>query len=153
MSLQFVRTSPLQAGKLAAIVATLLFAAGGIFGVIPDEGLTGLFAIVTLGIVLVLVVAAETLLAGYRSVGTDSSLTEQFADGRPYTVARAIEVISVVLSAGGFVALVATLPDEPPAGPGAIGLLFILAGLGLVILGGSFLRTLTEYYYRRNDAA
>ncbi|MEF8840267.1 MAG: hypothetical protein V5A62_01390 [Haloarculaceae archaeon] len=151
MSLQFVRAKPVQACKLGVIVAVLLFAAGGVFGVIPGRGLTDLFLVVGLGVVLVLVVAAETLLAGYRFTRTDTALPDRLTDRPIYTVARAIEAVSVVLVAGGFVLFVTELPDEPPAGPGAIGVLFVVAGLGVVVLGGSLVRTLAEYYYHRRD--
>jgi len=151
MSLQFVRAKPLQTCKLAAIAAVLLFAAGGVLGAIPGRGLTGLFLVVGLGVGLTLVVAAETLLAVYRFARTDTALPDRLTDRPAYTVARAIEAVSVVLVAGGFVLLVAELPDEPPAGPGAVGVLFVVAGLGVVVLGGSLVRTLSEYYYYRRD--
>lgn len=151
MSLQFVRAEPLQTCKLVAVVAVLLFAAGGAFGAIPARGLTGLFLVVGLGIGLTLVVAAETLLAGYRFIRTDTALPDRLTDRPWYTVARAIEAVSVVLVAGGFVLFVTGLPDEPPAGPGAIGVLFVVAGLAVVVLGGSLVRTLSEYYYYRRE--
>ncbi len=153
MCSQFIRIKPIQAFKLTAIIAALLFAAGGISGVIPDQGFNSLFVIIFLSIGLTLVIAGETLLASYRSIRTGFSLPDLFADRQLYTVIRAIEVVSALLATGGLVSLIATLPDEPPAGPGAIGLLFIVAGLGLVVLGGCLVRTLTEYYcYRSNSA-
>jgi len=152
MSLQFVRAKPVQACKLVAVLAVLLFAAGSVFGAIPGRGLTDLFLVVGLGVVLVLVVAAETVFAGYRFTRADTALSDRLTDRPIYTVARAIEAVSVVLVAGGSVLFVAELPDEPPAGPGAIGVLFVVAGLGVVVFGGSLVRTLAEYYYyRRGD--
>ncbi len=38
------------------------------------------------------------------------------------------------------------------SGPGTIGLWLIMIGLGLPIIGGSLVRTLTEYYYYRHDS-
>lgn len=150
MSLQFVRDRPVQAAKLVAIVATLLFAVGGVFGVIPDQGLTSLFPIVLLSLGLLLVILVETLLAGYRSTRGRCSLADQFAEHRAYILVRAVELLGAIITAGGFVFLIVMLPDEAPAGPGAIGLLFILVGLGLVVLASSLLRTVTEYYYYRH---
>lgn len=151
MNPQFFRVKPVQTVKLVAIIVTLLFAAGGVFGVIPGQGFNGLFGILFLSIGLTLVITAETLLAGYRSIGAGLSLTDQFAERQLYTAVRALEVVSAIVAVGGLVVLIARLPDEPPAGPGAIGLLFIVTGLGLVILGGSLVRTLTEYYYYRRN--
>jgi ABC-type polysaccharide/polyol phosphate export permease len=154
MSLQFFRVKPIQAGKLGAIIVVLLVAAGGIFGLIPGQGFTGLFLIIALSIGLVLVVAAETIHAGYRATVTDTGLREHLTTSSWVTVARVIEAVSVVVGTGGVVLLISRLPDEPPAGPGAIGVLFIVTGLSAVVLGGSLIRSLAEYYgYRHADAA
>lgn len=153
MSLQFIRAKPVQACKLVAIVVTLLFAAGGVFGVIPNQGLNSLFLSILVGLGLALVITVETLLAGYRSIDTDDSPTDQVANRPMYRVVRAIEVVSVLVSAGGFIVLIGMLPEGQMAGPGAIGLLFIITGLALLVLVGSLIRTVTEYYnYRQNDA-
>jgi hypothetical protein len=154
MPLQFFRAKPVQACKLAAIVVTLLFAVSGVFGFIPGRGFTGLFGIIFLSLTLALVVAAETLLAGYRSLRAGDSPLNQLPVRQLYVVIRALEVISAIVSMGAFVVLIATLPGELPEGPGAIGLLFIATGIALVVLGGSLLRTLTEYYdYRHTTPA
>lgn len=152
MSLQFIRDKPVQACKLIAIVVTGLFVVGGVFGLIPNRGLDSLFLVVYLGIGLVFVITAETLLSGFRSIGTDGSLAGQFATRRMYTAVRLLEVLSAIVSVVGVIVLLATLPEGPMAGPGAIGLLFIVSGLGALILAGSLIRTVTEFYYYRRTA-
>lgn len=149
MSFEFFRAKPIQACKLGAIIVILLFATGGIFGVIPGQGFTGLFLIIGLSVGVALVVAVETLHAGYRFIGTDTGLREQLTNRPVCTVARTIEAASVLLVTGVLILLITRLPDGPPAGPGAIGLLFIVTILSVVVLGGSLVRTLSEYYYYR----
>lgn len=69
-----------------------------------------------------------------------------------YTAVGTGEAVIAILAAGVVVATIGTLPDEPMAGPGAIGLLFSGVVLGLLILGASLVRTITEYYYYRRNA-
>lgn len=152
MSLQFIQSRPLQAGKLVAVVVTLPFASGVVYGLVPDQGLAGLFLVPLLGLGLALVVAAETLFAGYRSIRSGSRLTDRLEGHPTYSIVRVVEVVLVVLSSGAFAYIVGTLPEGPMAGPGAIGLWMMMVGLGLLIIGGSLLRTLTEYYYCRLDS-
>ncbi|MFC7046062.1 hypothetical protein ACFQH6_12140 [Halobacteriaceae archaeon GCM10025711] len=153
MSRQFLRAKPLQAGKLVAVVVTLLYSTGVFFGLLPTRSVESLLLVPALGIVLVLVVAAETLFAGYRLLRADCPVTARLAERPAYSVVRIGEVLAVVLSIGGFVFVVSRIPNGPMAGPGAIGLLFVIVGLGVLILGGSLVRTLTEYYYHRRTAA
>lgn len=153
MDFQFVTARPLQAGKLAAIVATLLYAVAGVYGILPNQGLTSLFLPVLLSIGLAIVVTGETLLVGYRVLATEMSRSDPFHQGRLYPMARALEVASVIVWVAGFISLISIIPEGPMAGPGAIGLLFLMTGISLVMVGGSFIRTLCEYYfYRRSDA-
>jgi hypothetical protein len=154
MSLQFARARPLQAWKLAAVLATLLFSAGVISGVVPDRSVTSLLVVPVLALLLAVVVAAETLFAGYRYARLSGSLIDRVADRRGYALVRAAEAVAALLSVFAFAAVLASLPDGPMAGPGAVGLLFVMVGLGLLVLAGSLVRTLTEYYrYRRRSAA
>lgn len=151
----FLATKPLKACKLAAIVGTLAFGLAGFFRIIPGQQLAALLLVPVVGVVLALVVTAEALVAGYRAAHADEPPTARLATRPAYTVVRAVEAVVAVLAAGGIVGTVATLPDEPIPGPGAIGLLFVFVGLGLAVLATSLLRTLTEcyYYYRRDRAA
>lgn len=154
MSLPVYRGKPVQASKLGVIVATLLFAMAGVYGVLPGQALTGLILVVFLSFVLAVVITGETILAGYRLIGTSRSLTEVLGDRPMYTIVRAIEVACTILWAAGFAYLISTIPEGPMSGPGAIGLLFMMAGIGLLILGGGLIRSLSEYYfYRENHTA
>lgn len=150
MSLPFVRTKPLQALKLVAIVTTSVFAAAGVAGYVPSRGFIGLFLIVALALGLALVIVLETIRSSYLALVSSESLSELML-GRPlYSAARVIELLSAVFSIGGIWILIASIPDGPMAGPGAIGLLFLLTRRSLVVLGGSFVRTLVEIHeYRR----
>lgn len=150
MSRPFVRAEPLQAGKLAAIVAVLVFAVGGYFRLIPGQQLAAFLLVTVSGLGLALVVTAETLLAGYRAIRTAESRSRRF-DVRPaYTAVRAGEAVVALLAAGVFIVTIDALPDEPMAGPGAFGLLLFGVGLGLSILVASLVRTVVEYYSHRH---
>lgn len=148
MSLQFARARPLQASKLAAIVATLLYAAGAITGAVPG-GLDALLFVIVLGLVLALLVAVETVVAGARALLAADPLVRRLADRRVYAAVRAGEATVALLAAGAFVVTFSTVTSEPLAGPGAIGPAFFGAGLGVLILGTSLVRTLAEYYHYR----
>jgi hypothetical protein len=147
MSPQFFRTKPLQTCKLVAIVGVLLSSAGVFFGLVPAQSVTTLLLVPLLALALAVAVAAETLLAGYRAIRAGGPPTDGLAGSRAYGLARAGEVAAVALSASGFAVVVSALPDGSMAGPGAIGLWFLLLGLSLLVLGGSLVRVLTEYYY------
>jgi len=149
----FIAAKSLQACKLAVLVGTLAFGLVGFFRIVPGQQLGALLLAPFVGVVLALVVVAETLVAGYRAARADESPSAGLAARPVYTVVRALEVVAAVLAAGGIVGTVATLPDEPIPGPGAIGLLFVFAGLGLLVLVASLVRTLVEYYYYRRDRA
>lgn len=146
MLLQFFRSKPIQATKLGVIVTTLLVVTTGVYGPLSDGGLAGLFLVVVLGVALVFVVGIETVFAGYHLLRTDESVAVRVGDRPLYALVRAIEVGTAAITAGGIVFLFVTLPDGPMSGPGAIGLLFLLLRYGLVVIGGSGLRTLVEFY-------
>lgn len=152
MSLQFARAKPLQVGKLAAIVVALLFSAGAFFGLVPAESVTALFVVPLLALVLAVVVVAETAFAAYRTVRTGGTVVDRLASRPVYSVVRAVEVVAALLSVGAVALVLAALPPGPMAGPGAIGLMFIVVGLALLVLAGCLVRTLAEFYYHRRDA-
>jgi hypothetical protein len=153
MTAPFVRARPLQAGKLAAVVATLAYTAAGVAGVVPGWDISGLFVVVILGGALVLVVAAETAVAGARALLADDGVVARLAARPPYTVVRAVEAGGAAAAAGGVAVVLASLPSGEMAGPGAIGLLFLVAGLALVPPAGVLLRGLAELHYHRGAAA
>ncbi|QLG29810.1 hypothetical protein HUG10_19550 (plasmid) [Halorarum halophilum] len=151
MSRQFIRAKPLQACKLIGIVATFVFSAGVFSELISDPDVITLLLIPILALGLAIAIAAETLIVGYRSLRSGGLQKDLLANRPVYSIVRAVEVFLVILSVGIFIFIITTLPDGPMAGPGAIGLWFIMVGLGLLILGGSLVRTLTEYYYHRQS--
>jgi len=153
MSRQFLAARPLQACKLAVVAGTLVFGLLGFFRLVPGQQLAALLVVPFVGLTLALVVTGETLIAGYRAARADESPTDRLTARPAYTVVRAVEAGVALLAAGGVVATVVTVPDEPLAGPGAIGLLFVVATLGLFILAATLVRVAAEYHYYRRDRA
>ena len=148
---RFLVEKPLQASKLCFVVGVLAVGLAGVFGLVPDRGLDALLLVPFASFALAAVVAGETLFAVYRVVRADDPPTARLAARPGYTVVRAVEAVAAVLVMGGIVGTLAALPDEPPPGPGVIGLLFVFAGLGLLVLVASLVRTTTEYVYYRRD--
>ncbi|SFS12079.1 hypothetical protein SAMN05216559_4009 [Halomicrobium zhouii] len=150
----FHRSRPLQAGKLVAVILTLLASAAVFFGVAPNAGITTLFLAPLVAFVLTMVVVAEALVAGYRALGDGRGVTDRLADRPLYGAARTLEAGLAVAAVAGFLALVAWIPEGPMAGPGAIGVFFVVVGLAALVLVGTLVRTLVEYVdYRRSDSA
>ena len=152
MPRRFPAEKPLQASKFLLVVGVLTVGLVGVFGLVPGRGLDALLLVPFAGFALALVVAGETLLAAYRVVRADDPPTARLAARPGYTAARAVETVAAVLTVGGIVGILAALPDEPPPGPGAIGLLFVFAGLGLLVLVASLVRTAAEYVYYRRES-
>ena len=72
---------------------------------------------------------------------------DQIASRLMYIVIRTLEVVCVIIPAGGFVYRIGAIPEGPMAGPGAIGLLFIMTGMAILPMVGSLSRPVTEAYY------
>lgn len=147
----FIRRQPLQALKLTIAIGVLAFGVTSLIGVLPGQGLNGLLYVAFVPIVLAVIVGSEALLAGYRLTQAEDP-AKRLRTRRGYTVIRAIELVMTVGAPGIFYGLVLRIGSEVP-GPGAIGLLFIGAGLGVVAYASVILRTLTEYYYLRKRTA
>lgn len=150
-SRQFLAEKPLQVSKFLFVVGVLTVGIFGIFGLVPGRGLDALLLVPFASFALAVVVAGETLVTAYRVARADDSPTARLAARPGYTVVRAVEAVVAVLAVGGIVGTLAVLPDEPMPGPGAIGLLFAFAALGLLVLVASLVRTTTEYVYYRRD--
>lgn len=149
MAPRFAHDKPLQALKLGAVIAVLVFGIAVFFGLLAGRGLDGLLLLAFFPMVLAVVVAGEVLLAGFRLARTEDP--SALLAARPvYTVIRAIEVVVTVGAPATFYVLVVRIGGEV-AGPGAVGLLFIGIGLGLLACGAVLVRTLAEYYYHRRD--
>ena len=148
---QFLVEKPLQAIKSLLVVLVLVFGLLGFSRVVPGRQLDALLLVPVAGFALALVVTGETLVAAYRVARAEDPPTARLAARPAYTVVRAVEAGAAVLAVGGIVGIITTLPDEPPPGPGAIGLLFVFGALGLLVLVASLVRTAVEYvYYRRS---
>ena len=146
---EFARTKPLQAAKLAAIIVVVPVAFGVIYGVVPHDGTASLFLVPLLSIGLALAVFAEAVVAGYRYLRAGGLRLDRSALGSVYLFVRLGELVAVIASGVTFALILRMIHEGPMAGPGAIGLWMILVGLSLVVIVGSLVRTLTEYYYVR----
>lgn len=149
MSPSFVRSNPLQALKLGAVLGVLGFGVAGVAGLLPGRGLGSLLVLAFFPMGLAVLVAAEALHAGYRLARLDER-GDRLRERPWYTAVRAIEVVVTILAPAAFYVLIVQIGGEV-AGPGAIGLLFVGIALGLVAFGGVLLRTLVEYYYHRRS--
>jgi len=143
---QFPADRPLQASKLAAVLAVLLFGTLGVSGALPDQQLTALLLVPFAGFALALVVVGEGLFAAYRVATTDPPATTRIAARPAYAAVRVIEVVAALLAIGGIAGTIASVPEEPLPGPGAIGLLFVTVAFGLLVLGATLIRTAVECY-------
>lgn len=152
-----VRRKPLQAAKLAAVLLTLAFGVTGFFRLVDFGAVTGspvlgggqflaLVFVPLLALGLVLVVVAETLVAGYRLLGADESVAARLRRRPGYLLLRGVEAAVAV---GGAALALAALPvlfaDATPAPAGVGALLFLLA-VGVGILCASLLRSLAELF-------
>lgn len=147
----FIQTKPLQALKLIAVIGSLVFGVASVTGVLPGQDLTSLLSLAFFPMILAVVVGAEALLAGYRLVRADNPAARLTARRR-YTAIRVIELVVTVAAPGIFYVFIVRIGGEV-SGPGAIGVLFIGFGLGLLAYGAVLLRTLVEYYYHRQRSS
>lgn len=148
---QFLRTQPLQACKLAAIIVVVSISVAVFGELVSNPNVMSLFLVPLLGLGLVLVIGVETLLASYRFIRSGESLTDRLLARPVYTLVRGVELVLALLGVGLFIAVIVALPPGPMAGPGAIGLWMITVGLGVLVVGGSLVRTFAEYYRYRSS--
>lgn len=147
----FIQDKPLQALKLTAVIGALAFGLVSLMGILPGQGLNGLLYLAFFPIILAVIVGTEALLTGYRLARSDDP-TGRLTAQRGYTAIRAVELIVTVGAPTTFYVLIVQIGGEVP-GPGAIGLLFIGIGLGLLAYASVLLRTLAEYYYLRTRSS
>lgn len=148
---QFLHTQPLQACKLAAIIVVVSISVAVFGELVSNPSVMSLFLVPLLGLGLVLVIGVETLLASYRFIRSGESLTDRLLARPVYTLVRGVELVLALLGVGLFIAVIVALPPGPMAGPGAIGLWMITVGLGVLVVGGSLVRTFAEYYRYRSS--
>lgn len=151
------RRKPLQAGKLAVICLSLLLGVAGFFRLIDARGLVEqpmlgdgqflsllLLPLVSLG--LVGLVFLETVVAGYRALRSERSVTDQLSERTGYLVLRggeaAVALLGVVIVA---TALPPLFAESTPA-PAGVGIMLLLAAVGLGILVMSFVRSAAEIF-------
>jgi hypothetical protein len=155
---------PLQTGKFAAILLALALGVGGFLrlfdaAALVDDPLLGdgqflalvLLPILSLG--LVLLVFVETVVTGYRVLRSEESLGEQIAARPGYALLRgaeaAVAVVGVTIMAAALPALFAA---STPA-PAGVGIMLLLAAVGVGILLASLLRSAAELLVYRDFRA
>lgn len=158
-----VKQKPLQASKFVGILLTLVLGAGGFLRVIDATAIIGdprlgdgqflaLILLPLIGLGLVVLVFVETLVTGYRSLRSDEPITDQIAGRAGYVLLRAAEaavaIAGVTLM---FTALPSLFAESTPA-PAGVGIMLLLAAVGVGILVTSFIRATAELFVYGGNA-
>ena len=146
---------PLQTGKFVGILLALVLGLAGFLRIIDARGIVdnpllgdgqflALLLVPLVSLVLVCVVFLETLVAGYRSVRSDASVTEQVRGRIGYLLLRGVEAGIAVLSVIVIVGTVPLLFAESTPAPIGVGIMLFVLLIGLTILIASFVRSGAE---------
>ncbi|MFB6198978.1 MAG: hypothetical protein ABEI52_12045 [Halobacteriaceae archaeon] len=93
---------------------------------------------------LVVVVFLETVLSGYRSIRSNTSLTTQFTDRVGYSLLRGAEAGFAFFGVVVMSAAVPTLLAESTPSPVGVGIMLLLFVIGMGILIVSLIRSSAE---------
>lgn len=154
----FIKSKPLQAGKLAGILFTLGLGIAGFLRLVPieysvdsplfvDSQFLALIGIPLLSLVLVGVVILETFVAAIRVLRSDRSIRSHVSSNIWYALVRLVEGTVALLGVALIVLGVGTLTSSSLPAPAGVGLLLGLMLVGIGVLFTSLLRTLVELYY------
>lgn len=158
-----IYAKPLQAAKFGGILLALLLGVAGFFRIIDARAIFGtsplgdgqflaLLLIPMVSLLLVVVVALETIAAGYSLVRSEASITTQLAGQGGYLLLRGIEA---AIALGGVTVIFAALPvlfaADTPA-PAGVGVMLLLMVVGLGILVASFVRSGAELFVYRGPS-
>lgn len=152
----FVR-KPLQAVKLIGIALVIVLGIGGFFRFLSvpadpgaplaaDSQLLVIVGIPLVGLLLIGVVVAETLVSGVRAILGDRSLRQRALDRPGYTAVRLLEAGVAVLAVVMMATIVPIILAESTPAPVGVGAMLALLVVGLVVLGASLLRAIVELY-------
>lgn len=152
-----VTNKPLQVVKFVGILFAILLAVAGFFRIIDAqtfvEGPTladGQFlALIFLPLVslgLVVVVFAETVVSGYRSLRSDRSLRDQAIDRVGYLFLRGMEAGLAVLGVAIMISAIPLLLAESTPAPIGVGIMLLLFVVGIGILCVSLVRSTAELF-------
>ena len=152
-----VRKTPLQAVKFVGILLALILAIAGFLRIIDAPAIADgpllsdgqflalvLLPLASLG--LVVVVFAETVVSGYRSIQSDRSLREQMNGRYGYLVLRSVEAGLALLGVVIMFAATPSLFAESTPAPAGVGIMLLLFVVGFGILFVSFLRSTAELF-------
>lgn len=152
-----VKKKPLQAGKFGGILLALGLGIGGFFRIIDasaiidgpalvDGQFLALIFIPLVSLGLVVLVFAETLITGYRSIRADEAIRDQLTGRAGYILLRGVEAgfafVGVTVM---FTALPVLFAESTPA-PAGVGIMLLLMAVGLGILVTSFVRSIAELF-------
>lgn len=152
-----IRSKPLQSAKFVGILLSLVLGIGGFLRLFDARALIGdpilgdgqflallLIPLVSLG--LVVLVTAETVVAGYRVLRAEASLDDRI-DGRAgYLLLRGVEAGIAVLGVALMAAALPPLFAEGTPAPAGVGIMLLLLAVGIGILLASFVRSGAELF-------
>jgi hypothetical protein len=158
-----IKRKPVQAGKFIAILLVLVLGIGGFLRVISAEAIVNdpllgdgqflaLVFVPLLGLGLMLLVFLESLVAGYRVLRSDASISDQVTGRWGYLLIRGAEAGTAIV---GVMVVFATLPllfAETTPAPAGVGLLLVLFVVGLGVLFIGFVRSSAELFVYDNAA-
>lgn len=158
-----ITKNPLQAGKFVGILLTLVLGIGGFFRVIDAKALVGghpigdgqflaliLLPLVSLG--LVVLVFTETLVSGSRVLRSEGSVMDRITERPGYALLRGAEATMAVVGVAIIFSALPVLFAESTPAPAGVGLMLLLAVVGVGILVASFVRSAFELFvYGRED--
>ncbi|WP_254766468.1 hypothetical protein [Salinilacihabitans rarus] len=143
-------------GAIALQVSKLVLIAGAVIPGIVDysvqyssyHGLLGFILVPLVGLLIVVIVAYETLTGLFRR--HDPAVPTFRVSERPwYALLRGIEVVAVVAGLAVIFAIAVLTESQSPGSapaPAAMGIALIVAGGSLLVIGGAFLRSLGELF-------
>jgi hypothetical protein len=152
-----IRDKPLQAGKLVGILLTLALGVGGFFRIIDprilvdghplgDGQFLALIAVPLASLGLVLLVFTETLVSGYRVLRSEEAIADRITSRPGYMLLRGAEATVAVVGVAIICGALPPLFAESTPAPAGVGLILLLAVVGLGILVASFVRSTVELF-------
>lgn len=152
-----IRNKPLQAGKFGGILLALVLGIAGFFRIIDasamiddplvaDGQFLALLLLPLVSLLLVCIVSLEAVVAGYRLVRGEGSVTADVDGGTGYLVLRAAEAGIALLGVTIMLSVLPTLFADSTPAPAGVGALLLLMVVGLAILITSFVRSAVELW-------
>ncbi|MFB6219656.1 MAG: hypothetical protein ABEH77_10880 [Halobacteriaceae archaeon] len=150
-----VRRKPLQVGKLVGVLLVLVAGGAGFLQLVDASAVVGdprladgqLLALVFVPLVslgLVVLVFAEAVVSGYRSLRSATPVTEQVSGRAGYVLLRGVEAAVAVVAVALMAAALPVLFAESTPAPAGVGIMLLLLVAGVAVLLASLVRSLAE---------